>query len=350
MKFPLVCLLFASVSALEVPDVKGMTAGLAVEDASKEHTSFRVQESCTTPYGSGTCVDTASCGGFSVAGYCSGSANIQCCITTSCSTPAGTGTCKENTKSCSGTYYGGYCPGPSNVQCCVASTGGGGSGTACTTPYGAGVCESTSACSGTAVPGYCPGDASNQCCINKISITAAQKGIDISVSLTAASASCWAPSIEFIIVRGYQSLGQVDSAVCTSLTSAYNAGIKYRDVYLFPCPTCSKSAATQMSELVSYLNSKCKTQFSGRIWLDIEGSQYWLGNTASNQAWYKVRDNSMMKVLILFDLFFPLCAFFDITIILGVGRLVQVVRLLVRRIFVRLSVECSLRLPQLLLW
>jgi len=54
-------------------------------------------------------------------------------------------------------------------------------------------------------------------------------------------------------------------------------------------PTCSKSAATQMSELVTYLDANCKSQWSGRVWLDIEGSQYWLGSTSSNQAWYKVR-------------------------------------------------------------
>jgi len=42
-----------------------------------------------------------------------------------------------------------------------------------------------------------------------------------------------------------------------------------------------------MSELVSFINSNCKSAWSGRVWLDIEGSQYWLGNTASNQNWYK---------------------------------------------------------------
>jgi len=47
-----------------------------------------------------------------------------------------------------------------------------------------------------------------------------------------------------------------------------------------------------MSELINYLNANCKSQWSGRIWLDIEGSQYWTGNTANNQAWYKqLRDS-----------------------------------------------------------
>lgn len=277
MKSPLinVFLFFATILISGAFDSsEGMNAGHIIEEKSTlevDHSSFRVQTTCTTPYGSGTCIDTASCGGFSVSGYCSGAANIQCCITAACNPPAGSGTCKENTKTCSGTYYSGYCPGPSNVQCCVASTGGG--GTACTTPYGSGVCESTSACTGSAVPGYCSGDSSIQCCVPKISITAAQKGIDISVALSASTATCWAPSIAFIIVRGYQSLGQVDPAMCGSLTSATNAGIKNRDVYIFPCPTCSKSAATQMNELVTYINGHCKAQFSGRVWLDIEGTQ-----------------------------------------------------------------------------
>ena len=54
-------------------------------------------------------------------------------------------------------------------------------------------------------------------------------------------------------------------------------------------PTCSASASSQLSQMVSYLNSNCKSQWSGRVWLDIEGSQYWLSSSSSNQAWYKVR-------------------------------------------------------------
>ena len=121
---------------------------------------------------------------------------------------------------------------------------------------------------------------------------------------------------DFPIYSGYRSSGSVDPNVCTNLKAAYTAGFKTRDVYIFPCenpfdpylsiivflmelcllpgPTCSKSAATQMSELVTYLNSNCKSQWSGRVWLDIEGSQYWLGSTSSNQAWYKVRESGAL--------------------------------------------------------
>jgi len=42
-----------------------------------------------------------------------------------------------------------------------------------------------------------------------------------------------------------------------------------------------------MSTLVSYLNSNCKSYFSGRVWLDIEGSQYWSSSTSTNKAWFQ---------------------------------------------------------------
>ena len=64
-------------------------------------------------------------------------------------------------------------------------------------------------------------------------------------------------------------------------------GFKTRDTYLFPCPTCSASASSQVNQLISYLNSNCKSQWSGRIWLDIEGTSYWSSSTSTNQAWYK---------------------------------------------------------------
>jgi hypothetical protein len=130
----------------------------------------------------------------------------------------------------------------------------------------------TSVCKGTPVPGYCSGPSDLQCCVT--GSTTAEYGYDVSTLISSSAASCFSSSgIKYVVPRGYQSNGAVDANVCNSVIAAYNAGIKTRDVYLFPCPTCSKSAATQMSELVSYLNGHCKTQWSGRIWLDIEGRQ-----------------------------------------------------------------------------
>jgi lysozyme len=54
-------------------------------------------------------------------GYCPGSSDIQCCTSPTCSTPSGSGTCLQ-TSACSGTSYAGYCSGPSDIQCCVSGS------------------------------------------------------------------------------------------------------------------------------------------------------------------------------------------------------------------------------------
>jgi len=123
-------------------------------------------------------------------------------------------------------------------------------------------------------------------------VAGTQYGIDVSTTISSSTATCLASTYTFVVPRGYRSSGSVDTQVCTSIIAAYNAGIKIRDTYLFPCPTCSKSASAQMSELVSYLNTNCKSQWSGRIWLDIEGSSYWTGSTSSNKAWYQALRDS----------------------------------------------------------
>ncbi len=86
-------------------------------------------------------------------------------------------------------------------------------------------------------------------------------GVDISTTISAASAACFVKNGygNIVIPRGYQSNGVVDTKVCTSIINAYNAKVKTRDTYLFPCPKCSKSAAAQVNELVTYLNAHCKT-------------------------------------------------------------------------------------------
>jgi len=89
------------------------------------------------------------------------------------------------------------------------------------------------------------------------------------------------------IVRAYCSYGAIDSNACTSLNAAKAAGILNRDVYMFPCPTCSASAASQLASMISNLKNNCSSAWSTMIWLDIEGSQYWTGSTTSNRKWYQ---------------------------------------------------------------
>jgi len=200
-----------------------------------------------------------------------------------CSTPSGSGAC-VSTSDCSaggGTSYAGYCPGAADIQCCVG-------GKSCNTPQGSGTCIDSSICNGMAVSGYCPGSASIQCCVNGGG-GGGSYGVDISQPMSTSTGNCLVSQGfgKFIAPRGYQSIGQVDTAVCTSLQSAASAGFKVRDVYIFPSPTSSKSARTQMTELVNYVSSNCKSAWSGRVWLDIEGAQYWKGDSTLNRQFYE---------------------------------------------------------------
>jgi hypothetical protein len=207
-----------------------------------------------------------------------------CSYSATCTVSGYEGACVSISSGCcsGGVVTSSLCPGSDDIKCCSQSP--------CSTPSGSGTCMQTSLCSskgGSSISGYCSGPSDLQCCITGTSKV--EYGVDVSTTITSSAASCFkSNNINFVVPRAYKSTGAVDTQACSSLINAYNAGIKTRDVYLFPCPTCSKSAATQMSELVSYLNSNCKAQFSGRVWLDIEGSQYWTGSTSSNQAWYKV--------------------------------------------------------------
>ena len=120
------------------------------------------------------------------------------------------------------------------------------------------------------------------------STTSGYTGVDISAVLSSTQASCLAgEGRSFVVVRAFRSSGVVDTNVCTSLKAASSGGIKTREVYLFPCPTCSSSAAAQMSTMLSYLSSNCNSEWTGRVWLDIEGAQYWSTSTSTNKAWYE---------------------------------------------------------------
>jgi hypothetical protein len=93
----------------------------------------------------------------------------------------------------------------------------------------------TSKCTGKSVAGYCTGPSDLQCCVSG-SPTTSTYGIDVSTSMSSSSASCLVSSgFSFVIPRGYKSTGAVDTAVCTTINNAKNAGFKTRDTYMFPC-------------------------------------------------------------------------------------------------------------------
>ena len=114
------------------------------------------------------------------------------------------------------------------------------------------------------------------------------KGFDISQPMSTSTATCMKNSgYTTMLARGWKSNGTVDTGACTSLNAAKAAGILNRDVYFFPCPTCSASASSQLNSMVTYLKNNCSGSWNGMIWLDIEGSEYWYSSTTTNRTWYE---------------------------------------------------------------
>ena len=85
------------------------------------------------------------------------------------------------------------------------------------------------------------------CCCH---VSEAAKGIDVSSLVYPKDFECLKnQGYDFLIVRGYRSVGSPDPNAIHTIANAREAGFKYIDVYLFPCPRCSKSASEQVDEM-----------------------------------------------------------------------------------------------------
>lgn len=85
----------------------------------------------------------------------------------------------------------------------------------------------------------------------------AKNGIDVSTLVYPKDFECLKNAkYEFLIVRGYRSYGSPDPDAIHTIANAREAGFKYIDVYMFPCPKCAKSATTQVDEMGKLLTIK----------------------------------------------------------------------------------------------
>ena len=76
------------------------------------------------------------------------------------------------------------------------------------------------------------------------------KGIDVSSPVAKSAFSCLkGEGYDFLIVRGYRSTGEPDPAAASTIANAKAAGIENIDVYMFPCPKCSKTIKDQVDEM-----------------------------------------------------------------------------------------------------
>lgn len=80
-----------------------------------------------------------------------------------------------------------------------------------------------------------------------------------------------------VIVRAWRSIGDADKNAPTTLWHALEADMLGMDVYMFPCVKCGNLTG-QVESMLQSLNC---TIF-GRVWLDIEGAQYWHADRDEN--------------------------------------------------------------------
>ncbi|MFD7782157.1 glycoside hydrolase family 25 protein [Streptomyces nojiriensis] len=109
------------------------------------------------------------------------------------------------------------------------------------------------------------------------------KGVELSTLASAAAfRNMRSQGVEFVIMRGYQSVGRVDPNLATTVANAWDAGMSNVDVFQFPCFSCS-NAAGQANTLISYMKDNAVKY--GTVWLDVEGpGTYWGSNTSANAA------------------------------------------------------------------
>ena len=118
--------------------------------------------------------------------------------------------------------------------------------------------------------------------IIEIQISSATQGFDASVAISQASMKCLkSNNYEYGIIRAYHSYGDIDKNACQTLKNGEAEGIKYLDIYMFPCVSnCEnkKNASIQVKEMIEGM-AGCPYQM---IWVDIEPF-LWYENKTMNQ-------------------------------------------------------------------
>ena len=116
----------------------------------------------------------------------------------------------------------------------------------------------------------------------------ATQGVDVSQPTSQSAFSCMVNNgYTFAIVRGYRSSGSVDPYVVSTVANAWSAGMAHVDVYMFPCPTCGNCAGQAQAAVQNLQNNN--VQF-GMLWLDIEGTQYWMDVGSNQQCFSDMAD------------------------------------------------------------
>lgn len=106
-----------------------LTAAMPADFYNNTVTGCSYSATCSVSGMEGVCVSISAgcCSGTVTSNLCPGDSDIRCCTNNKCSTPYGSGSCMQ-TSLCSskgGKSYAGYCTGPTDLQCCVQGSSSG---------------------------------------------------------------------------------------------------------------------------------------------------------------------------------------------------------------------------------
>jgi hypothetical protein len=123
----------------------------------------------------------------------------------------------------------------------------------------------------------------------------ASKGVDVSSATYVDAWKCLkGRGYDFAVIRAFQSNGVPDPVAPHTVYNAWDGGMNDVQLYFFPCPRCG-DAAGQMRSMVDNL-AKYNVSFNSRygpphtyskLWMDVEGPQYWLGSASENVKFLK---------------------------------------------------------------
>lgn len=89
---------------------------------------------------------------------------------------------------------------------------------------------------------------------------------------------------KFIIATAVDPNGVSDPDVCNELKWAEDSNIPHRDVKFIPCPTCSASASSQFSSMITNLKMNCsESSWSSRVWMDVNSNSYWNSQNSAGE-------------------------------------------------------------------
>lgn len=99
-----------------------------------------------------------------------------------------------------------------------------------------------------------------------VCLASCKLGIDVSQPHSEDVLKCFVKQgYTFLVARAYKSYGAFDSNVIATLANAQKAGMTDAGVYLFPCISSTKSAQTQINEMIQGLHGSSYN----RVWVDV---------------------------------------------------------------------------------